>query len=159
MGDRRKKYLSQWEIEKVVEEDLPSDTSSIDWDSDDSSNDPDFPDPTTSLTVTCPSDTCSDSNDETPTTVPVNRPQQSSNVVTSSLVCENPDDAILSRTEHLWNKTQRPVPAPSFTSQCGPTDCIQFETPTASELFLTLISDEVLELIFFKQTCTLSKIH
>lgn len=92
MGDRRKKYLSQWEIEKVVEEDLPSDTSSIDWDSDDSSNDPDFPDPTTSLTVTCPSDTSSDSNDETPTTVPVNRPQQSSNVVTSSLVCENPEN-------------------------------------------------------------------
>jgi hypothetical protein len=139
MGNSRKRYLTQFYMEKVLVENLPSDTSSIEWDSDDSSNDPDFRDPATSVTMICPSDISSDSDDESPTTALVNMSQNSSNTVTNS-VCKNPDDTTI---KHVWNKTQHPVPAPLLTSQCGPTDFIEFETRTTTELFLTLISDEV----------------
>ncbi|XP_047103494.1 piggyBac transposable element-derived protein 4-like [Schistocerca piceifrons] len=149
---RSQRQLTESEILKSLEEDIPSDISFDSADSDDTNDNSYSLEPTTSKTILSDSDTSSDSEDECPATISVIRSPETelSQTVT---VHQTPSEIAdhQSKTDHKWSKTERPDDAPTFFSQCGPSVFIvELGTPSPYQLFGVLLSDDIMDLFLFQ---------
>lgn len=168
----RRKYLTENEIEEMLEECIPSDGESVFEDSDDTDADPDYKDPPNATTTFHYSS--SDSEDDVPLQRKVGSHKKTVQTVINNDTSDTNgniglDRAAASTTAILsnngvpqmpnnsvpelinWGKTERPSDPHMFTSEHGPTSLVKdLDDINPQNLFKVFISDEIIDNIVFQ---------